>query len=92
MNFIRTLKNGKSQIAKDVAFCHLLNNQLPEKNKPMTTLINEFDKAILSIDKSISKDALNNVHGDWYEWLLAIEAWNFFIENKENLNNFHNAS
>jgi hypothetical protein len=25
--------------------------------------------------------ALNNAHGDWYEWLIGIAAWNYCVEN-----------
>lgn len=31
--------------------------------------------------KSVS-GGLNNAHGDWYEWILAILGWNYRIENK----------
>lgn len=82
MTFIRTLKDGKSQVIKDIAFCTLLKGKLPESNKEITELISDFDKEVSTVDKSVTKDALNNVHGDWYEWLLAISAWNYCAENK----------
>jgi hypothetical protein len=82
MTFIRTLKGGKSQVIKDAAFCILLKGKLPTNVKPIDELISEFDKEVLNVDKTVSKDALNNVHGDWYEWLLAISAWNYCAENK----------
>lgn len=83
MSFIRKLREGKSQVIKDVAFCTLLNGKLPAKNKPINELISDFDKEVLKVDKTVTKDALNNVHGDWYEWLLAISAWNYCAENKK---------
>lgn len=82
MEYIRILPGNKPQIIKDIAFCELLNNKLPSKTKPITELIAEFDEEIKKVAKSVSKDALNNVHGDWYEWLLAITAWNYCVENK----------
>jgi hypothetical protein len=83
MNFIRTLKGGKSQVIKDIAFCTLLKGELPIKSKPIDELIADFDKEVSKVDKTVTKDALNNVHGDWYEWLLAISAWNYCAENKD---------
>lgn len=83
MSFIRTLKDGKSQVIKDIAFCTLLKGKLPTNTKPFDQLISDFDKEVAAVDKTVSKDALNNVHGDWYEWLLAISAWNYFAENNE---------
>ena len=44
MTFIRTLKDGKSQVIKDVAFCTLLKNKLPNDNKPFDELIADFDQ------------------------------------------------
>jgi len=82
MAYIRVLKDGKSQVIKDIAFCTLLNNKLPQLLKPIDELISDFDKAVAKIDKTVSKDALNNVHGDWYEWLLAIAAWNYCADHK----------
>ncbi|HRB93363.1 MAG TPA: Cfr10I/Bse634I family restriction endonuclease, partial [Niabella sp.] len=83
MNFIRKLRNGKSQVIKDLAFCTLLKGKLPTQKKPIDELISEFDKEVSKVDKTVTKDALNNVHGDWYEWLLAISAWNYCAENKK---------
>lgn len=81
MSFIRTLGGGKSQIIKDLAFCVLLENQFPHADKLMTDLFNEFDKEVRQIDSMITREALSNVHGDWYEWLLALAAWNFYCQN-----------
>jgi hypothetical protein len=39
-----------------------------------------MDTAILQRDGTVNPNALSNIHGDWYEWLLAITAWNFCIE------------
>jgi len=83
MTYIRALKDGKSQVIKDIAFCTLLNNHLPKKEKLITSLFSDFDNEILKVDKTVTKDALKNVHGDWYQWLLAIEAWNYCAENKK---------
>ena len=83
MTFIRTLKGGKSQVIKDIAFCTLLNGELPTPVKQIDKLISDFDKEVWAVDYTVSKDALNNVHGDWYEWLLAISAWNYSAKNKD---------
>ncbi len=81
MNFIRRLPNGKSQIIKDEAFCNLLNGEIPNSTQLITKLISDLDVNVHSLDPSVTKDALNNVHGDWYEWLLAISAWNYSVSN-----------
>lgn len=83
MTYIRKLKDGKSQVMKELAFSTLLCNKLPQETKTFTELILGFDKEIAKADKTVTKDALNNVHGDWYEWLLAIGAWNYCAEHEK---------
>lgn len=81
MAYIRKLPRGKSRVIKDKAFCDLLKFHLPPIEQPFVELFENFDACIKKVDPSVTKDALNNVHGDWYEWLIAIEAWNYFIDN-----------
>lgn len=83
MNYIKKLSGGKSQVMKDIAFCTLLNNKIPPNDKIITELIEGFDIKVREQDTAITREALSNVHGDWYEWLLAISAWNYVCENKK---------
>lgn len=83
MPLIRTLGNGKSSILKDEAFCELLGGALPPDAKLFTELFEQFNDSIKRADARITMNALNNVHGDWYEWLLAISAWNYYCETEE---------
>ena len=85
MALFRTLPGGRPQIVKDEAFCELLNNEMPNNGKSYSELFEEFDSAIREQDSSITTGALSNSHGDWYEWLLAVNAWNVFVE-AENAN------
>lgn len=77
MSFIKTTSGGKPQVLKNIAFCTLLNGVIPEEDVAISGLFNAFDEQIRAQEKSISREALSNVHGDWYEWLLAISAWNY---------------
>lgn len=81
MPLLRTLPNGKSQIIKDEAFCELLGGNLPGVDIPYTAIFNQFDAEIRNQDSRINTGALSNSHGDWYEWLLALNAWNHFSTN-----------
>jgi Cfr10I/Bse634I restriction endonuclease len=81
MTYVRILPGGKTQIEKAKAFCELLNNDLPQNDKQITELLNEFDEEIRRHYPDVTLGALNNSHGDWYEWLLAIKAWNFHVNN-----------
>lgn len=82
MSYIRVLGGGKSQVIKDLAFCTLLQGKLPAAEKQFSVLFNEFDDEVRKEDSLITREAMSNVHGDWYEWLLAICAWNYFVKNE----------
>jgi Cfr10I/Bse634I restriction endonuclease len=82
MSYIRSLEGNKSQIIKDLAFCELLNGLLPAEDFSFSDLFNRMDEHIRAMDNKITREALSNVHGDWYEWLLAIAAWNFFCNHE----------
>jgi hypothetical protein len=79
MTFIRTLKNKKSQIIKDEAFVQLLGGKMPNKTLLISDLLDTLDTSVRKQDKKITREALSNAHGDWYEWILAISAWNTFV-------------
>ncbi len=81
MSIIVYLNDGRPQIDKVGAFCEILNNELPNKNISISSLLEDFDRSVRDVDSSISTGALSNCHGDWYEWLLAIEAWNYHVKN-----------
>ncbi len=82
MSFVRTLIGGKSQVIKDMAFCTLLNGQLPAEKASFSELFETFDNEVKKVDERITREAMSNVHGDWYEWLLALSSWNYFVRNK----------
>ncbi|MFA5366694.1 MAG: Cfr10I/Bse634I family restriction endonuclease [Dehalococcoidia bacterium] len=88
MSLIRILHKNtteeKPQIIKDEAFCQLLHNVLPETNKSFERLFNEFDAVISAEDDRVTEDAKKNAHGNWYEWLIALSAWNLFARNVVN--------
>ena len=81
MSLYSLTTQGKSQINKIDAFCEILEQQLPNPDTPIKELLDHFDFVIQQTSPSITKQALSNAHGDWYEWLLAIQAWNYHVEN-----------
>ena len=84
MPYIEILANEKPQIKAKEALSELLNNEIPSMTQDLSALFEDFDNVIKSINTDIKDGALNKVHGDWYEWLLAIEFWNFRIKNNRN--------
>jgi hypothetical protein len=85
MTYIRIVqdkKKDKSQIIKHAAFSILLQNEIPEADRSFKSILNYFDKEIKAFDSTVTNSALSNAHGDWYEWLLAIAAWNYCVDNE----------
>lgn len=77
------LLNPDGTINKKDAFCMCLNRIMPAPDKSLTELIQEFDQQIKVANPDVKAGALSNSHGDWYEWLLAISAWNYHAKNPE---------
>jgi hypothetical protein len=76
MSIINVTPNGIPRISKDGAMSELLGFQIPDRNTLITDLIHQLDNGIRQIRPDVTQGALSNSHGDWYEWLLALEAWN----------------
>ncbi len=68
-------------IDKKKRFCELLNYKLPTSNQLIFELLESFDRRLRKLDKNVTTAALNNAHGDWYEWLIGISAWNYSTTN-----------
>jgi hypothetical protein len=52
ITYIRKLKDGKSQVMKELAFSTLLDKTLPNETKLITELISDFDKEIFPFIES----------------------------------------
>ena len=78
MPYIRPSRKGE-EIIKDKAFVTLLGGVLPDEDTEITALLNDLDRLVRARSPKVSIGALSNSHGDWYEWLLAIQAWNCFV-------------
>lgn len=76
MSFIKTLSCGRPQIMKREAIVKIRNGVLPSTGEKYTDILDHLDTEILAVEPKVTTGALSNSHGDWYEWLLAIAAWN----------------
>jgi len=86
MPYVRTLSNGTIQIDSVAAFCGVLAAELPAPDLAFTddgdSVITRLDNAVKAEFAGVNQGALNNVHGNWYEWLLSIAAWNTHVEHE----------
>jgi hypothetical protein len=64
-----------SQIDKIGVFCATIPT-LPDLDQPFGEMMAGLDSAARAKHGAVSDGALNNCHGDWYEWLLSFAAWN----------------
>lgn len=85
MTYVTKLTNGKYQIDSVAAYCEMLKGKVPESKQSLLGLIDAFDEQLIKVYPTINRNALNNVHGDWYEWFIALHAWNFHVDNPNSL-------
>lgn len=71
---------GKPKINKVEAFTQLRKGNPPSNDEQYQTTFDSLDKEIKQIESNVKQGALNNCHGDWYEWILAHFAWNYRID------------
>ena len=74
---------GKPQIKRVEAFCTLRNGQIPSIDETFKGILDSLDNAVKAECGEVTQGALNNCHGDWYEWIIACLAWNFRISNNK---------
>lgn len=72
-------------INKLATFCGVLEGQIPEAEQSFSVVFQNFDSAIRQEYPAVKPGALNNAHGDWYEWLLSLAAWNLHRRQQSNL-------
>jgi Cfr10I/Bse634I restriction endonuclease len=65
-------------IAKKAVFCAGIA-AVPNVSTSFRSIIASLDQTAMRSDPRVTREALSNCHGDWYEWLLAISAWNWHV-------------
>lgn len=70
---------------KREALIEIREGRLPSETDRYTDILDSLDERIKAEFPKVTNGALSNSHGDWYEWLLAINAWNQAASNP-NLN------
>lgn len=73
------LLNANGSINSGNSFSALLNGAIPANGVSFRGLFNAWSQQLQALQ--VSQNAVNNVTGDWYEWLIAICAWNYRIQN-----------
>lgn len=69
-------ENGKFSVNKKEAFCALIKKFPLSDSDNLKLYFERWDSYIKDLKPKITRGSLNNCHGDWYEWLIAITSWN----------------
>lgn len=80
MNYVEKKADGSYQLKKAETLVYFLDEKIPHKTKSFKSLVQEIDQKVRQQYPTIKQGALNNVHGDWYEWFINIASWIYFIE------------
>lgn len=83
MNTIVEITNGKPTIKVAESFNHVFNT-VPEENWDYKLSLEQIETAIKSI-ANVTNSALSNTRGQWFEWMVAIDAYNHWVINGHNL-------
>jgi hypothetical protein len=83
MTIVNYDRQGKPQIKRVEAFCTLRNGQIPMAHETFRGILNSLDSAVRTECSNVTQNALNNCHGNWYEWIVACTAWNFRLANNK---------
>lgn len=83
MGTLPPLFRQDDSIDSALAFVALLNGTVPEPAEPFAGIFEHFDQALRMQRPEVHANALSKVHGDWYEWLIALAAWNFHAANPQ---------
>lgn len=83
MELVYENSRGGLSVDKKGAFCNVLDG-VPE-DRSLSEIVDHIGDTVQSEYPSVSQNALNNCNGDWYEWLIAIRAWNLRVESDEDL-------
>jgi hypothetical protein len=75
---------GRVEIQKKEAFCLLVRECPFTADESISALLVRWDTYVRIQEPSVTNGALSNCHGDWYEWILAIAAWNQKIASNSN--------
>tara|TARA_B110000196_G_scaffold244321_1_gene212973 strand:+ start:1667 stop:2506 length:840 start_codon:yes stop_codon:yes gene_type:complete len=76
---------GKPQVKRVETFCSVLGKHSIPEDKLYSEVLSDIDKLIKTQHPQVKTGALSNCHGDWYEWMLAQQAWNYRVENNKNI-------
>ncbi|WP_224961190.1 Cfr10I/Bse634I family restriction endonuclease [Geomonas subterranea] len=74
-------KGTRYQIDKKAAFSRMYS-MMPRKKGSIKKVIAELDEELRKECPGVTGGALSNSHGDWYEWFIAMAAWDYAIKNK----------
>lgn len=80
MSIVEYKNSGKPRIQRAEAFCTLLEGKIPAKSRSFVEILNYIGSSVRKKFPKVSREAVNNCRGTWYEWLIAFSAWKFCAE------------
>lgn len=83
MSQIVEFKDSKPTIKVADSFSHVFNT-VPLENWDYKTSLEQIEMAIKAIAK-VTNGAISNTRGQWFEWMVAIDAYNHWVINGHNL-------
>lgn len=76
-------KGDKLELKKSETFISFLHDTYNSPELTISDTFQDIDNSAIAL--GVGRGALNNARGDWYEWLIGVNAWNYRIENSSPL-------
>ncbi|OEE79313.1 Cfr10I/Bse634I family restriction endonuclease [Vibrio ordalii] len=75
-------RNKKPKINMGEAFCYQYKS-VPTGNWDYETSLDDLGAVVKKHDSSVSREALSNTRGQWFEWMVSIDLYNYWLENDQ---------
>ena len=72
--------SGSLSVDKKGAFVEVVE-EVPT-NRSLSEVVAHIGEVVQGEHPQVSQNAISNCNGDWYEWLIAVKAWNKRVEDE----------
>jgi len=76
---------GKSVVNTKAAFIASIQGQIPLLKWDYESHLNTIQNLVLAEAPEVTSGAISNCRGSWFEWMIAIDVYNYWCYSKSNL-------
>lgn len=77
--------SGGISVKSNSAFCAVVSDVDFISNFDFSDILDSIDAEVKLEHNAVTQNALNNCHGDWYEWIISFISWNYRVDSNKKL-------